>query len=161
MFPRPFSTECWINIFRYRIGFVKKRKDLTWSQRFKRLSGSEPPPFNPRTERLGRQSPGMRSPSATLFTAGVAEFFLNLYRIQRKPEYIDFVRHLTSDLLKRGTRDDAGLRWVHAEHRTRPKLLFAQTNLMQGAAGIGLWLLHLDYFEQGKKQRVILPDCPF
>jgi len=94
-------------------------------------------------------------------SAGVAEFFLNLYRIQRKPEYLDFARHLTSDLLKRGTRDDAGLRWVHAEHRTRPKLLFAQTNLMQGAAGIGLWLLHLDYFEQGKKQRIVLPDCPF
>ena len=31
----------------------------------------------------------------------------------------------------------------------------------QGAAGIGLWLLHLDYFEQGKKQRIIFPDCPF
>lgn len=94
-------------------------------------------------------------------SAGVAEFFLSLYRIQRKPEYLDFAKHLTSDLLKRGTRDKAGLRWVHAEHRTRPQLLFAQTNLMQGAAGIGLWLLHLDYFERGQKQRIVLPDCPF
>lgn len=94
-------------------------------------------------------------------SAGVAEFFLHLHRVTNKPEYLDFARRLTSDLLKRGTRDEAGLRWVQAEHRTRPELLYAQTNLMQGAAGIGLWLLHLDYFEQGQKQRIVLPDCPF
>jgi len=94
-------------------------------------------------------------------SAGVAELFLYLHRVTKKQEYLDFSRHLTSDLLKRGTRDEAGLRWVQAEHRTRPDLLLAQTNLMQGAAGIGLWLLHLDYFEQGKKQRIFLPDCPF
>jgi len=94
-------------------------------------------------------------------SAGVAEFFLNLHRITQKQEYLDFARSLTSDLLKRGTSDEKGLRWIHAEHRTRPELLFAQTNLMQGGAGIGLWLLHLDYFEQGQKQRIILPDCPF
>ncbi len=94
-------------------------------------------------------------------SAGVAELFLHLYRLTKKQEYIDFARRLTSDLLKRGTSDEAGLRWVQAEHRTRPDLLLAQTNLMQGAAGIGLWLLHLDYFEQGQKQRIVLPDCPF
>jgi len=94
-------------------------------------------------------------------SAGVAELFLYLHRMTKNQEYLDFARRLTSDLLKRSTRDEAGLRWVHAEHRTRPELLFAQTNLMQGAAGIGLWLLHLDYFEQGKKQRIVLPDCPF
>jgi len=32
---------------------------------------------------------------------------------------------------------------------------------MQGAAGIGLWLLHLDAFEQGRKHRIILPDCAY
>ena len=94
-------------------------------------------------------------------SAGVAELFLHLHRLMKREEYIDFARRLTSDLLKRGTRDEAGLRWVQAEHRVRPELLLAQTNLMQGAAGIGLWLLHLDYFEQGKKQRIVLPDCPF
>jgi len=94
-------------------------------------------------------------------SAGVAELFLHLYRLTKKQEYIDFAQRLTSDLLKRGTGDEAGLRWVQAEHRTRPDLLLAQTNLMQGAAGIGLWLLHLDSFEQGRKQRIVLPDCPF
>jgi len=94
-------------------------------------------------------------------SAGVAELFLYLHRMTKKQEYLDFARRLTSDLLKKSTQDETGLRWIHAEHRTRPDLLLAQTNLMQGAAGIGLWLLHLDYFEQGRKQRIVLPDCPF
>lgn len=94
-------------------------------------------------------------------SAGVAEFFLSLHRITEKQEYLDFARRLTADLLKRGNRDELGLRWVQAEHRTQPKLLYAQTNLMQGAAGIGLYLLHLDAFEQGKRHRIVLPDCPY
>ncbi len=94
-------------------------------------------------------------------SAGVAEFFLNLYRIEQKKEYIDFARHLTADLLERGTRDEAGLKWIHGEYRRRPDFLQAQTGLMQGAAGIGLWLLHLDYFDRAKTPRIILPDCPY
>ncbi len=94
-------------------------------------------------------------------SAGVAEFFLSLHRITGKQEYLDFAKRLTSDLLKRGTRDESGLRWIQAEHRTQPKLLVAQTNLMQGAAGIGLYLLHLDAFEQGKRPRIVLLDCPY
>ena len=39
--------------------------------------------------------------------------------------------------------------------------LLAQTNLMQGAAGIGLWLLNLDAFEQGETLHIVLPDSPF
>jgi lantibiotic modifying enzyme len=94
-------------------------------------------------------------------SAGVAEFFLNLYRIKQKKEYIDFARHLTSDLLKRGTHDESGLKWIHGEYRRRPEFLQAQTGLMQGAAGIGLWLLHLDYFDRSKTPRIVLPDSPY
>jgi len=110
----------------------------------------------------GKETPGFwNNVGQCCGSAGVAEFILSLYRITKKQEYLDFAQRLTSDLLQRGTRDEFGLRWVHAEHRTRPKFLFAQTNLMQGAAGIGLWLLHLDAFEQGQKHRIILPDCAF
>lgn len=94
-------------------------------------------------------------------SAGVADFFLNLYRITQKQEYLDFAWHLTSHLLAKGTQGEKGLHWIQAEHRTRPDFLHAQTNLMQGAAGIGLWLLHLDSFEQGKKHQIVLPDSPF
>ena len=53
------------------------------------------------------------------------------------------------------------MRWVQAEHRVRPELLVAQTGYMQGAAGIGIWLLHLDAFDRGKKSWIRLPDSPF
>ena len=77
-------------------------------------------------------------------SAGVGQFFLDLHRTRANPQYLDFARRVTDDLLKRGTRDEKGLRWVQAEHRVQPKLLVAQTGYMQGAAGIGMWLLRLD-----------------
>jgi hypothetical protein len=32
---------------------------------------------------------------------------------------------------------------------------------MQGAAGIGMLLIHLDGFQRGKKASIIFPDSPF
>jgi lantibiotic modifying enzyme len=94
-------------------------------------------------------------------SAGVAEFALSVFGVTRKTEYLEFARNMTADLLARSTHDETGTRWVQAEHRVRPELLLAQTGLMQGSAGIGLWLLHMDNFEHGKKSRIILPDSPF
>jgi lantibiotic modifying enzyme len=94
-------------------------------------------------------------------SAGVAEFFLGLYRISSDKEYLDFSKRLTVNLLSRVTGDEKGDRWVQAEHRVKPDLLIAQTGYMQGAAGIGIWLLHLDAFEQGRKRTITLPDSPF
>jgi hypothetical protein len=64
-------------------------------------------------------------------------------------------------LLQKATRDASGLRWIQAEHRVRPELLIAQTGYMQGAAGIGMLLLHLDAFEQKKRASIVFPDSPF
>jgi hypothetical protein len=63
--------------------------------------------------------------------------------------------------LRRGTRDDKGLRWIQAEHRVQPKLLVAQTGYMQGAAGIGMWLLRLDGAGKGRESFVRFPDTPW
>jgi hypothetical protein len=68
---------------------------------------------------------------------------------------------MTADLLARGTRDAQGLRWVQAEHRVQPQLLVAQTGYMQGAAGIGMWLLRLDAAERGRTPFVRFPDSPW
>jgi len=57
--------------------------------------------------------------------------------------------------------EDGRMKWIQAEHRTRPELLMAQTGLMQGASGIGLFLLHLDVFEQRKRPTINLPDSVF
>jgi len=94
-------------------------------------------------------------------SAGIADFSLSLYRVTREKAYLDFAERLTADLLRRGVQDQSGLRWVQAEHRTRPELLVAQTGLMQGSAGIGLWLLRLDAQQAGRKDTLQLPDSPF
>jgi lantibiotic modifying enzyme len=94
-------------------------------------------------------------------SAGVAEFMLDLHRITKDRAYLTFAKGVTDDLLQRGTRDEKGLRWVQAEHRIKPDLLIAQTGYMQGAAGIGVMLFHLDAFERGLKKRITLPDCPY
>ena len=94
-------------------------------------------------------------------SAGVGQFFLDLHRTRANPTYLAFAKRMTEDLLKRGTRDAKGLRWVQAEHRVQPKLLVAQTGYMQGAAGIGMWLLRLDAAEHGRTDFVAFPDTPF
>ena len=68
---------------------------------------------------------------------------------------------MTDDLLSRATRDDKGARWVQAEHRVRPELLVAQTGYMQGAAGIGMWLLRLDAQQRKRAPFVRFPDSPW
>jgi lantibiotic modifying enzyme len=94
-------------------------------------------------------------------SAGVGEFFLSLYRVTHDSEYLSFSKRVTANLLTRSTEDKNGLKWIQAEHRIKPELLVAQTGYMQGAAGIGMWLIHLDDFEQGKKSKLTFPDNPF
>ena len=94
-------------------------------------------------------------------SAGVASFFLALHEITGKPEYLNFSRKVTADLIARATVDDAGARWVQAEHRVRPEQLVAQTGWMQGAAGMGAWLVQLDGFDRKRARFIRLPDDPF
>ncbi len=94
-------------------------------------------------------------------TASIASFYLDLYQLFGDRQYLDFSYAMTNDLLARATVENDGLKWTQAEHRRRPELLQAQTGLMQGAAGIGLWLLRIDAFEKKTKRLVRLPDDPF
>jgi lantibiotic modifying enzyme len=94
-------------------------------------------------------------------SAGVAQFFLDLYGVTKDPAYLRFARKMTDDLLARATRDDFGTRWVQAENRERPDTLVAQTGYMQGAAGIGSWLLRLDLAQRGRASFVRFPDSPW
>jgi hypothetical protein len=92
---------------------------------------------------------------------GVVEFFTALYRGTREEKYLSFARRVMDDALGRGTADGGGLKWIQAEHRVQPDLLIAQTGLMQGAAGVGLALLHLDGAMNGRPDLVALPDNPW
>ena len=94
-------------------------------------------------------------------SAGVAEFFLALHGITGEKRYLTYARRVTRHLLDASTRTDGVRKWIQAEHRVRPDLLQAQTGYMQGAAGIGLWLLRLNAFQKGKPFHLTLPDSPF
>lgn len=97
--------------------------------------------------------------------AGVGDFFLRLHRLNKDPESLAFARRIADDLLRRATpvptAAGGGLKWVHAEHRAKPEYTYAQTGFMQGAAGIGLFLLHLDAVERRQGWDFRLPDSPF
>ena len=93
--------------------------------------------------------------------AGVGEFFLGLAAEYDDPEHLEFAKHLGSYILGEGMRDEAGAHWIQAEHRTRPEFVQAQTGWMQGAAGVGGFLLHLDGAESGRPPRFRMPDTPW
>ncbi|MBL7848210.1 MAG: hypothetical protein JNL40_12130 [Cyclobacteriaceae bacterium] len=68
---------------------------------------------------------------------------------------------MTLSLLAKSTPEADGLKWIQAEHRRYPEFVQAQTGMMQGAAGIGLWLLRLNAFEKKTRRLIRLPDDPF
>jgi lantibiotic modifying enzyme len=93
--------------------------------------------------------------------AGVADFFLRLSPLAESAEYLEFGRRVMRTLQAKAVEVGGGLKWIQAEHRTRPDFLVAQTGLMQGAAGIGLAFLRWDAREHGRAFRILLPDSAF
>jgi lantibiotic modifying enzyme len=109
-----------------------------------------------------KQTPGFwNNVSQCCGSAGVAEFFLDLYKITRDRKHLDFSKRMTAQVMAKATRDASGIKWIQAEHRVKPELLIAQTGYMQGAAGIGMLLLRLDSHERGKRPAILFPDTPF
>jgi len=92
--------------------------------------------------------------------AGVGEFFLDLHAELGDEAYLDFAKRVGSRLLAKATVEDGRMSWVQAEHRTRPDFVFAQTGYMQGAAGIGTYLLKMAAAGRAMR-RVVFPDTPF
>ena len=109
-----------------------------------------------------KQTPGFwNNVSQCCGSAGVARFFLAMHQITNKPEYLRFARKVTADMVSRATRDEAGTRWVQAEHRVRPELLVAQTGWMQGASGMAAWLVQMAGFDSQRPPFLRFPDDPF
>jgi lantibiotic modifying enzyme len=100
--------------------------------------------------------------SACCGVAAQAEFFLDLYRITNNKEYLDIARQGSDRLLAAATIDDTGARWLQAENRSQPNFQQTQTGYMQGASGVGMWLLHMGAFSEDYKERPLtFPDNPF
>jgi len=91
---------------------------------------------------------------------GVAEYFMARHRAGGDAADLAFSRRVMDDALARATKDGDGLKWVQAENRTSPKDVMAQTGFMQGAAGVGVALLHLEGAMTGRAPLVVLPDSP-
>jgi lantibiotic modifying enzyme len=93
--------------------------------------------------------------------AGAGEFFLDLGRALGDTSYLGFADRVTARLLAKASVNGGRMSWLQAEHRTRPDFLVAQTGYMQGAAGIGMFLLLRDEAARGVKPQVVFPDSPF
>jgi lantibiotic modifying enzyme len=93
--------------------------------------------------------------------AGVAQFYIDLHQSLHDATALPYARRVTADLMARATVAEDGLKWLQAENRSEPDNLVAQTGYMQGAAGVGTMLLHLDAAERGERSLVTLPDSPF
>jgi lantibiotic modifying enzyme len=94
-------------------------------------------------------------------STGVAEFFFDLYGATKDRRYLDFARKMTDDVMAHATRDDRGTRWVHADNRAQQDNVAAETGYMNGAAGVGLWLLRLDAAQKNRTPLVRFPDSPW
>jgi lantibiotic modifying enzyme len=112
--------------------------------------------------KVPQRSPGFwNNISQCCGNCGVSDFFLALHRFTGDARHLAYAEEIGHDTLARATPEGDGLKWIQAEHRVRPELLVAQTGLMQGAAGVGQAMLHLDGAREGRKPLIKLPDNPF
>ena len=94
-------------------------------------------------------------------SAGVADFFLGMHSYTGNPAYRAFASTVLDDLVDQGARDGACLRWHNVDPGRTPPELPAETGYMQGAAGVGLALLHGYQAARGADAEPSLPDSPF
>jgi lantibiotic modifying enzyme len=93
-------------------------------------------------------------------SAGVAEFFLDLHRLEGDPGDLAFAVTLVDDMLDRAIVDNAGMRWSNVEFRLPQPDLPPETTYMQGAPGIGSTLLRLHRHLAGDPWTVRWPHAP-
>jgi lantibiotic modifying enzyme len=91
----------------------------------------------------------------------VGEFFLARYRLNNELTDRTFAIRIADYLQSRAQADSGGLKWIQAENRVEPDNVQAQTGLMQGAAGIGLYFIHLAELVENAETANRFPDSPW
>lgn len=77
----------------------------------------------------------------------------------RRAGYLSLARACATVVDEQSVSANGARSWTQAEHRARPRFVQAQTGYMQGAAGIGSFLVHLATHDRaGGPARVALPD---
>jgi hypothetical protein len=84
-----------------------------------------------------------------------------MYQLKKDSSYKDFAWKMTQDLLQKGTAKERGIKWIQAENRKNPEQVVAQTGYMQGAAGVGILLLHWMELTQENGRLIHFPDDPY
>jgi lantibiotic modifying enzyme len=109
-----------------------------------------------------KQTPGFwNNLSRCCGAVSVGEFFLARYRLTQVVADRAFAIRIGEYLKSRAERNGSGLKWVQAENRVEPDNLQAQTGLMQGAAGIGLFFIHLSESDGAAAMATPFPDSPW
>jgi len=93
-------------------------------------------------------------------SASVAEFFLDLHRLEGDPGDLEFATLLVDDLLGRAITDKSGTRWSNYEYRKAEPDLPPETGYLQGAPGIGSTLLRLHRHLAGDPWTAGWPHAP-
>ncbi|NHF58449.1 hypothetical protein FK220_003810 [Flavobacteriaceae bacterium TP-CH-4] len=108
-----------------------------------------------------RQTPGYwNNVGRCCGTASLGDYYLSLFHITGDNKYWEFAEKLTQNILDRATYEENQIKWIHAENRLNPNELAAQTGLMQGSAGIGLWFLKLNAQQLDTITSIRIPDEP-
>ncbi len=95
--------------------------------------------------------------------ASVADYFMDLYYINRKEENLNFAKVLIDDLIKKGTQDENKFYWETERYAFFPDegKLAQFTGYFYGTAGYGLSLINFDKLINDNKLAISLPDNPF
>jgi len=93
--------------------------------------------------------------------AGIGDYACYLLRATGDAMYRELAQRIAKQLMQSTAKGYVGLAWQQAEHRSRPDFVETQTGYMQGAAGIGSFLLHLATVDDETTSKITLPDVPF
>ena len=109
-----------------------------------------------------KQTPGYwNNISRCCGAVAVGDFFLARYRLAKAAADRAFAIRIGEYLKSRAETDASGLKWIQAENRIEPDNAQAQTGLMQGAAGIGLYFIHLAELDGNAQTANRFPDSPW
>jgi lantibiotic modifying enzyme len=90
--------------------------------------------------------------------SGVLDFFCDLYRVTKKPEFAAFARRAGAHLIRIAKDDGDGVKWAKGKTEFSSGETQHGIDLMLGAAGEGMALLRLATIDQEKDPVRHLPD---
>jgi lantibiotic modifying enzyme len=93
--------------------------------------------------------------------AGIGDHAVWMHRATGDAFYLDLAQRVAAEVIRRSKADGRGLCWPQAEHRTQPEFIQAQTGYMQGAAGVGSFLIHLATTLKGSPVKILFPEAPY